>query len=275
MNNEELLKLLSDELKLRNYSQKTVRNYTACVREFFSLLKIDPCFANEDHIKDFLLKQLERGLAGQSLNLYLNAIKFFYREILKRSQPFSLKFSKRPKRFPVVLSRDEIEHILDTIRNPKHHLLIALAYGSGLRVSEVVRLRLRHLDFQEGFIRIERGKGQKDRITLLPEAVSWSLAKMTESDDLNDYVFKSERGGRLSARSAQNILKNALKKAGIKKPATFHSLRHSFATHLMENGTDTRYVQKLLGHTNIRTTQLYTQVTNPALKKIKSPLAFL
>jgi len=183
-----------------------------------------------------------------------------------------LKFAKRSKKLPIVLSREEIKNIIDATRNPKHKLIISLAYGAGLRISEVVNLKLKDIDFNELTIHLKNAKGKKDRITIFPEKIKNDLQNLIASKNSDDYVFESERGGKLTERTAQKVFENALRGASIKKDATFHSLRHSFATHLLENGVDVRYVQELLGHQNIRTTQVYTQVTNPKLKNIKSPL---
>ena len=150
--------------------------------------------------------------------------------------------------------------------------MLALAYGAGLRVSEVVNLRVQDLDTTSKTVIVRAGKGQKDRISVLPSSLTNDLFDLTINHQPDNLVFRSERGGKLTTRTAQKIFEGACKKAGILKPATFHSLRHSFATHVLENGTDIRYVQALLGHNNIRTTQIYTHVTNPALKNIKSPL---
>jgi site-specific recombinase XerD len=171
-----------------------------------------------------------------------------------------------------VLSKSEIEKIINSIDNKKHRLLISLSYGAGFRVSEAINLKIKDINLDELTIHIKDAKGNKDRITVFPEKLKSSLHELTDFRNNNDYVFASERGGKLTERSAQKIFENALKKSGVQKDAPFHSLRHSFATHLLENGVDVRYVQELLGHQNIRTTQLYTKVTNPNLKKIKSPL---
>ena len=128
------------------------------------------------------------------------------------------------------------------------------------------------VNLEESTIHLKNAKGKKDRITIFPEKIKNNLQNLIAGKNLNDYLFESERGGKLTERTAQKVFENALREAGIKKDATFHSLRHSFATHLLENGVDVRYVQELLGHQNIRTTQIYTQITNPKLKNIKSPL---
>jgi len=150
--------------------------------------------------------------------------------------------------------------------------LLSLAYGAGLRVSETVNLKVADMDLTELTVHIKPAKGQKDRISLIPEKLTKSLSGIISGKRANDFVFASERGGKLTTRTAQKVFEKAIKKAGINKRVTFHSLRHSFATHLLENGVDVRYVQELLGHHNIRTTQIYTHVTNPMLKNIKSPL---
>lgn len=150
--------------------------------------------------------------------------------------------------------------------------MISLAYGAGLRVGEAVNLRIRDINFDELTIHLKNAKGKKDRITIFPEKLKADLHELTALQHGNEYVFESERGGKLTERTAQAIFEKALKKAKIQKDASFHCLRHSFATHLLENGVDVRYVQELLGHQNIRTTQLYTKVTNLSLKNIKSPL---
>lgn len=147
-----------------------------------------------------------------------------------------------------------------------------MAYGAGLRISEAISLKVKDVNLEELTIHLKNAKGKKDKITIFPEKIRSNLQGLMAEKNLDDYLFESERGGKLTERTAQKVFENALRGIGIKKEATFHSLRHSFATHLLENGVDVRYVQELLGHQNIRTTQIYTQVTNPKLKNIKSPL---
>ncbi len=181
-------------------------------------------------------------------------------------------FSKKPKKLPIVLTLKEIKKIIETINNPKHKLLITLSYGAGLRVSEAVSLKVKDVQPEELTLHIKQAKGKKDRLTVMPKKLKNELELLIAGKNINDYLFESQRGGKLTTRTAQKIFEKALKKSGVKKEASFHSLRHSFATHLLENGVDIRCVQELLGHKNIRTTQRYTQVTNPQLKNIKSPL---
>jgi len=260
------------ELKIRNYSAKTIKAYLACLKDYLLYSKQNFKNFNLNLIKNFLLKKQQKNYSPQTINLYLNAIKFFYREIIKSPQKIDLKFAKRNNRLPVVLSRREIAQIIENIKNSKHKLLISLSYGAGLRVSEAINLKIQDIDLQELTIHLKLAKGKKDRITVFPEKLISDIQNLIAGKNKTDFVFASERGGRLNERTAQKVFENSLKKAKIKKNASFHSLRHSFATHLLENGVDIRYVQELLGHQNIRTTQIYTKVTNPALKNIKSPL---
>ena len=260
------------ELRIRNYSPKTVKSYLYGLREYFTFKKEKFETLNQDNIRDFLMLCDQKGVSAQSRNLFLGAIKFYYRNVTKSNQKIEIASAKKPKGLPIVLSRSEVDKILSSVKNHKHKLLLSLSYGAGLRVSEAVALKVKDMDFNEMTIHIKSAKGQKDRISVLPEKLINDLKSLTAGKSNNDYIFASERGGKLTTRTAQKIFENALRTSDVKKDATFHSLRHSFATHLLENGVDVRYVQELLGHQNIRTTQRYTQVTNPKLKNIKSPL---
>lgn len=264
------LEAMKGEMRLLSYSPKTAKAYSRCLKEYFAKKGGGVEMFDEEFIKKFLLQKHEAGCSSSTVNIYLNAIKFFYKRILKSEVKIDIKFARRRKRLPVVLSREEVLKIINVIRNPKHKLLISLAYGAGLRVSEVVNLRVQDLDFERKLVYVRQGKGNKDRVTLLPEKLVFELRERLIGE--NDYVFVSNWGGKLTSRTAQKIFSNALAKAGIFKDATFHSLRHSFATHMLENGVSIRYIQELLGHRDIKTTQLYTKVTDFGLSKIKSPL---
>lgn len=276
---QEQLEKTERELRIRNYSRKTIKSYLYGLREYFVFKKDCLDVVDIESIKNFLLFSEQNSVSAQTRNLYLNAIKFYYQKVLGLTGRIEIPSAKRDSSLPVVLSRSEIEKILEVTTNSKHRLLLALAYGAGLRVSEVVNLQVQDIDLAELIIHIKQAKGKKDRITVIPERLVLQLQAFMAGKKNDDPVFESERGARLAARqgklterTAQKVFENALKKAGIQKPATFHSLRHSFATHLLENGTDVRYIQELLGHRDIRTTQRYTKVTNPLLKNIKSPL---
>ena len=270
MNTSEALESLKQELRLRNYSPKTIKAYLGCVNSYMrggGGLEL-----NVSHVKSFLEAKLENGAAPETVNLYLHSVKFFYKEVLGYKGKIELRFARRNLKLPVVLSREEIGRILEGVSNKKHRCLLALAYGAGLRVSEAVALRVRDVDFERNMIYVRCGKGGKDRVTLLPEKLLGELGCRVLGREETQYLFESERGGMLHPRSAQKVFEAALGRTGIRKNATFHSLRHSFATHCLENGVDLRYVQTLLGHNNIRTTQRYTHVSNNSILKIRSPL---
>jgi site-specific recombinase XerD len=260
------------ELKIRNYSPKTIKSYTNGLQKYFQFKKNNFKQLDIENIRNFLLSCSNKGLSAKTRNLYLNSIKFYYHNVIKTSEKIDVKSAKRNKSLPVILNRNEIRRLIKVISNQKHKLIISLAYGAGLRVSEVVNIKIKDVDTNNLTLHIRKAKGKKDRITIIPEKIKNDLEMIINSRKPNEYVFLSERGGKLTTRTAQKIFTNAMKKAEITKNATFHSLRHSFATHLLENGINIRYVQELLGHQNIRTTQRYTQVTNPRLKNIRSPL---
>ena len=270
MNN--LIDIIIQELKLRNYSPKTIKAYTFVARDLYDYFKKPLRHLSSLEIRNYLLKKQSQNLSSQTIALYVNVINFIFREIYKKTDFEKLRHPKKSQKLPVVLSREEIKKIIESIKNLKHRLMIAVAYGAGLRVSEIVRLKVADVDLKELTLMVRQGKGKKDRLTVLSKKIIEELVELMSGKENNDYIFESERGGRLTEATAQKVFYTALKKAYIKKPASFHSLRHSFATHLLENGVDVRYVQELLGHANIRTTQIYTKVTNPQLKNIKSPL---
>ncbi len=269
---KQLIKL-KKELRIRDYSPKTVKSYLYALKKYFLFKNSDLEVLDTENIKSFLLKTKKEGVSARTRNLYLNAIKFYYRDIVKSKREINIRSAKISKNLPVVLSREEIKRLLKQTKNSKHKLLLSLAYGAGLRVSEVISLKVKDIDLKELTIHLKNAKGKKDRLTIFPNKIKAGLKNLIAEKGKNDFVFSSQRGGSLSVRTAQKVFKNSLKRAKIKKQATFHSLRHSFATHLLENGVDVRYVQELLGHENIRTTQGYTQVTNLKLKNIESPLS--
>jgi len=259
-------------LRLRNYSPKTCKTYLLYIKEYIKFSKNAGIKNRQKAIEEFLLDKHQRQQSPQTINLALNAVKFLCAEVLKDPQKIDLKFAKRSKKLPIVLSHTEIEQIIEVTDNAKYKLMISLGYACGLRVSEVVNLRVADLDIDELVVHIKGAKGKKDRMSVLPKKLQNDLRNIVAGKKTDDFIFSSNRGGKLTTTSLQKMFCKSLERTKINKPATFHSLRHSFATHLLENGTDVRYVQELLGHSNIRTTQIYTHVTNPSLKNIKSPL---
>ncbi|MFZ2199416.1 MAG: tyrosine-type recombinase/integrase [Microgenomates group bacterium] len=252
---------LQQYMRVAGYSPRTIEAYARCVEEI-----------GAQDLLFFLDKLARAGKSSFTMNQYHAAYKLYVTKVLMKPWHIPFPYAKRHKRLPVVLSRTEVGSIIEHTKNSKHRLLLSLAYGSGLRVSEVINIKVGDIYLDELSMMIKDAKGGKDRLSVVPEKLLNDLRNMIAGKKSNDYLFESVRGGQLTTRTAQVVFEKSLKLAGIKKPATFHSLRHSFATHLLENGVDVRYIQKLLGHASITTTQLYTKVTNPALLNIKSPL---
>lgn len=266
------LDTLTRELTIRGFSRRTIRGYLAHNRHFLDWLGKSAKEVTAEDIKNFLHVLRSHGYSNTSLNNVISGLKFYYEDVLKRKLFFTISRPKREQYLPIVLAREEIITILASVKNEKHKLLLSLAYGAGLRVSEAVALKVRDLDFERGVLNVRQAKGNKDRLSLLPEKLRAELRNFIQSKAASDYLFASERGGKLTMRSAQKIFEQALARTNLDQQATFHSLRHSFATHLLEGGTDVRYVQELLGHNDIRTTQRYTHVTSSMLRNIQSPL---
>lgn len=211
--------------------------------------------------------------ANSTLNVAINALKFYYGQILKRRFFFDIRHAKKSNYLPVVLSREEVEKMISATVNPKHQFLISLMYAAGLRVSETIKIKMRDIDLDRKMLRVYQGKGQKDRYVMLAEKLLPTLEQQIKLKRPDDYLFTGAGDeGHLTTMSAEKIVKKAAALAGIIKNVSCHTLRHSFATHLLEQGTDIRYIQELLGHKRLETTQIYTKVSSQSLKNIKSPL---
>jgi site-specific recombinase XerD len=265
---------LESELRSRKYSRPTIRSYLHYNRYFCKRVQKCPEDIIPEDVKNYLAyldKTLD--LSASSMNLAISAIKFFYRYVLKKDIVLEQHRPRQDKKLPAVLAESELKALLDCERNPKHRLLLMLAYSSGLRVSEVVALKKEHIDFQRKTVLVRAGKGRKDRYTLLSDRAADFTQRYCSLYGIDGWLFPGSTANRhLTIRSAQSIFTKALQQARIIKPLSIHSLRHSFATHLLENGTDIRYIQELLGHSVLRTTQRYTHVARRTLLKIRSPL---
>jgi len=267
-----LLKKLKTELQIRGFSEKTIKAYIFHNQRFLDFIKKEPNEISEDDVKSYMaFLMAEKKQKPSSVNLVLSSLKFMYREIIKKRIFDNIKSPKNEKKLPTVLTRDEIERMIKAIKNPKHRLLIEFMYSSGLRVSECVSIKIQDLNLQEKMGLITAGKGKKDRnIILSRKLVSDLTDYLTNRSDDNPYIFPV-KDKHMSVRQAQKIVHDAAKKAGIQKRVFCHALRSSFATHLLENGTDIRIIQELLGHSNIQTTERYTKVSKDQLKKVTSP----
>jgi len=266
---------LKKELIIRNFSQKTINSYIYYNQDLISFCKKDPRNVKESDIKEYLEYLLDkRNVSSSTARLALNALKFYYLKVQKRKFNFLLNnIPKKPKKLPVVLSRQEVSKLLSVIKNQKHKTILALMYSAGLRVSEVVKIKIQDIDLDNKIIWIRQGKGKKDRQSIISKKLFKVLQKQVSLKGAKEYLFSGQNPDtHLSIRSVEKFFHNALEKANVKKKATCHSLRHSFATHLLEDGVDIRYIQTLLGHSNVTTTQIYTKVSNKFLSQIKSPL---
>lgn len=265
---------LRRELVSRKYSPKTVKAYTYYNRDFLNFTGKKISDINDNDIKDYLLHLAEEKKAATStINQAINALKFYYGTILKRKFIYEVNRPRKDRKLPIVLSQEEIAKILAVVDNIKHKAILMLTYSAGLRVGEVVKLKPEDIDSKRMLIHIKGAKGRKDRYTILSERALAILKEYWKQYKPEIWLFEGARDGRyLSTRTVQAIFEHLKAKTGIRKDVTVHSLRHSFATHLLENGTDLRYIQELLGHKSSKTTEIYTHVSNRSLSKIKSPL---
>jgi site-specific recombinase XerD len=277
---------LETELRSGKYSRRTILSYVYYNRLLCQTLQKSPEEIQSDDIKQFLATiEKDRDYSASSLNLAISAIKFLYKRVLKKDILREQHRPRHDKRLPMVLSKTEIKKILASEKNLKHRLLLMMVYASGLRVSEVVCLKRRDIDIERKTVMIKSAKGRKDRYSILSDTVINSLKdyfltgqiatryQMDTRYQIDTWVFPgSSPEKHLSIRSAQYIFEHSMNKAGITKSASIHSLRHTFATHLLEGGTDIRYIQELLGHSSIRTTERYTHVARRSALKIQSPL---
>ncbi len=268
----EELKKLEAEIKVRGFSKKTLDAYMLHNEKFLKFVKKMPDDVSETDIKAFLGYLIsDKGNRPSSVNLTLSSLKFFYKEVLKKDLFANIKPPKSEKRLPTVLNKDEVKAMLAAAKNPKHRLLIEFMYASGLRVSECVNVKLNDLEIEQGLGTVRLGKGRKDRQFILSVILTEHIKQYLKENPGIEYLF-GNNGKSISVRQAQKIVKKVASIAGIKKRVFCHALRSSFATHLLEAGTDIRVIQELLGHSNLATTQLYTKVSTEQLKRVKSPL---
>ena len=267
-----MLKKLETELKIRGFSKKTLKAYVFHNKRFLEFCNKNVEDIKEQDVKDFMVHLLDKSQKPSSISLAMSALRFLYDEMLGKGLFVKIKMPKLEKKLPTVLSKDEIRKMLDATKNAKHRLLIAFLYSSGLRVSECVSIKIDDLDLNDKMGIVRAGKGKKDRNIILSESLIKSLKGFLEArNDENPYVFNI-KDRPISVRQAQRIVNDSAKKAEIKKRVFCHALRSSFATHLLEAGTDIRVIQELLGHSNLATTQIYTKVSREQLRKVRSPL---
>ena len=266
-------------LHSRRYSPSTINTYLDSIRtflRFYAFKKIQE-IDNNDLIRFNNEYILANNYSASFQNQVVNAVKLFFKTI--ENSPLDIDAIPRPKRakkLPNVLSKEEVKAILDTPTNIKHKAMLSLIYACGLRCGEILSLKPNDIDSKRNILHVKNAKGQKDRIVPLSEKIIVLLREYYKATKPKYYLFEGQtKGNRYDARSLQNVLKQSIAKTKITKPVTLHWLRHSYATHLLESGTDLRYIQEILGHNSSKTTEIYTHVSTKSLQQIKSPFDFL
>lgn len=265
------------KLELKQYALNTAKTYIQLFEKFINHHKnsnIDSL--DENDIRNYMQQLVQQGKSHSYVNQMINSIKFYYEVVLEMPNRFySIERPRKRESLPKVISLEEVQSIIKNTNNIKHKCIVSLLYSAGLRRSELLNLKPEDIDSKRMVITIKNGKGNKDRQTILSEAVLKDLRLYFKKHTPEIYLFEGAKGKQYSTSSILQIIKKAAKKAGILKNVTPHMLRHSFATHLLENGTDLRYIQVLLGHSSTRTTEIYTQVAINNIKAIKSPIELL
>lgn len=269
------LQRLTEQIILKGYSHNTLQTYTIHFAQLLYVIGKYPVdeLTPEKLRSYFLYCHTHLLLSEADIHGRINAIKFYFEKVLHRERMFfDIPRPKKKLALPKVLTLTDIKKIIEITDNIKHRMILKLCYGMGLRVGEIVKLKISDIDSENMLVRIEQAKGKKDRIVPLPLSVLDELREYYKAYLPKIYLFEGQYGGQYSVRSAQNVFKNAMKKAGINKSVGIHGLRHSYATHLLETGTDIRFIQELLGHNSVKTTQIYTKITDIKKSHIESPL---
>lgn len=267
---------LHQELLLAGYSPRTLKMYELYVRRFLEEINPKKPLKTCDRadIVDFLAKIKERG-QGSSAGIALAhaSMKFFFHQYLKRKIVEDIRVTKKAKKLPVVLTRNEVKLLIKNVKPGRDRLLVELLYSSGLRVSEAVKLKVENLQWEDCLARVQGGKGNKDRLVILSSEWLKEVKKYLHKKRVpSSFVFSKRNGKPIASDTVQRVIRNGIVKAQVDKHVTPHTLRHSFATHLLEDGENIRKIQELLGHSNLSTTQIYTKVSTAELKKVQSPL---
>lgn len=271
MNISAHIEFFKQEMKRRNYCDNTIKNYASCATHFFSKSKSDhPKNIHENEIRQYL-NQFTEPNTQRSIH---GAIKLYFEICLNQKDKFKyLPYAKKSRKLPIVLSQDEVQRIFNVCDNRKHRAIMALLYGCGLRVSEVINLKPEHIDSSRMIINVIQGKGKRDRQVMLPKELLSLLREYYKEYRPKEYLFNGQSEPRYSSRSINNFLKDYAQKAGVNKRIYAHLYRHCSFTHLVENGTDISLIQKLAGHSDVKTTLLYTHLSHNLISKIQSPLS--
>lgn len=265
----------TEQLDRMRYSENTKKIYTHFFRNFLNYFPDTPVDEiSDDQVNQYMKHLLsDRKAASSTQNQAINAIKFYYEKVRKGDRKvYALERPLKETRLPKVLSEAEVSAILKSVDNLKHKTMLWLIYAAGLRRSELINLKIQDIDSGRMVINVRGAKGKKDRITMLSERILGLLREYFTKYRPKIWLFEGAPGVPYSASSLQKVFKDALRRSGVRKDASLHTLRHSFATHLLETGTDLRYIQVLLGHNSSKTTEIYTHVTTRGMGKVKSPL---
>ena len=266
MQKEAQLAMLKQHLEIRNFSKKTIKSYVNAVSHFLDYAQEEEL--TEQNAKDYVQRQMQKK-EPSSVAHDIFALVYFFKHVLEK--PLNMPRPKRNNKIPLILTQNEIKRMIQSTGNIKHRLILKTLYGCGLRVSEIISLKKEDVLFGESLIHIKLAKGKKDRFVKIPESLKNELQSYC-SISQDEMLFPSNRGGKLTTATIQAIVEKSAIKAEITKEVYPHLLRHSFATHLLEAGTDLRIIQKLLGHSDIKTTQIYTQISQQSIKNVRSPL---
>lgn len=270
---EPILNRFQQELSISGYSDRTREMYLHYVKNFLTHVNKDPLSCSREDLVSFMAQKHESGVGSATLALIHAALKYFFHEHLKHNIVEDIKIPKKAKALPTVLSKEEMQALLKALPAGKPRLMGEFLYSSGLRVSEACDMKLSNLNLIENYAKVVEGKGNKDRIVILSKDWVHEIKKhLRKRKTFSEFLFAKKNGTPISPDSVQRWIKEAALKAGIQKQVTPHKLRHSFATHLLENGENIRTIQELLGHANLNTTQVYTHVATEQLKKVQSPL---
>jgi site-specific recombinase XerD len=266
MEKREAVEKLKNELKLKGCSELTVKNYCWFVNKFLEKNEaIDSL--SEENVKSFLVSLMD-SKSRNTTSLAASSLRYFFSKVLNK--PLGLELPKKEKTLPEVLTKEEVKKILSITETKKSRLILSMLYSSGLRVSELVNLKVKDINLNDNIGWVRKGKGSKDRIISLSKNLSQELKAYIEKKPESIYLFSKDKP--LTTRNIQKIIQKLKIKAGINKKITPHTLRHSFATHLLESGVDIRIIQEMLGHANLNTTQIYTHISSEQIKNIKNPL---
>lgn len=271
---DNIIKQAEETLKVKGYSLKTIKSYLNHIKRFSSFINKNIVEITSEDLKVYTLSLLGENKSHTYVNQSISSIKFLCKEVLnKENINTNVYRPKKENKLPKVLCKEDVMKILKMVKNEKHKTILFLTYSAGLRVSEVVKLKLEDIDSKRMLIHIKQGKGKKDRYTILSEAALIQLRKYYKLEKPDVWLFPGGKQGRyITERSVEKIFENACILSGISKKVSIHVLRHSFATHLLEDGIDLRYIQELLGHSSSKTTEIYTHVSEKSIRNIKSPL---